>query len=115
MQSFRKTNEQSLEIFKEGQTDGQTDRQGRLLWTPTGKPGVQNGQNRKIAFFDILCIFLNFAKIVETLVKILKKWSNFRQICQTLKKYIKYQKSLAHSLDNIIVHKLAKFQLSISF
>ena len=42
MQSFRKTNTESLEIFKEGQTNRLTNRQGQLLWTPTGKPGVQN-------------------------------------------------------------------------
>ena len=32
------TNERSLD----GQTDERTDGQGRLLWTPSGKPGVQN-------------------------------------------------------------------------
>ena len=42
MQIFIKTNEQSQELFKDRQRDGQTDSQGRLLRTPSGKPGVQN-------------------------------------------------------------------------
>ena len=43
MQSFRKTNEQYLRYLKtDRRADRQTYRQGQLLWTPTGKPGVQN-------------------------------------------------------------------------
>ena len=42
---LEKTNEQSPRYFE---TDGQTyrlrDGQGRLLWTPSRKPGVQNDQ-----------------------------------------------------------------------
>ena len=51
MQNFRKkTNQRYLRYLKtggptEGQADrgkdGQTDEQGRLLWTPLGKPGLQ--------------------------------------------------------------------------
>ena len=40
---LEKTNEQSLRYLKtDGHTDGRTDGQGRLLRTPSGKPGVQN-------------------------------------------------------------------------
>ena len=44
MQSFVQTNERSLRYVKaDRQTDRQMVGQGRLLWTPSGKPGVQNG------------------------------------------------------------------------
>ena len=36
---LEKTNERSPKHFK---TDYRTDGQGRLLWTPPGKPGIQN-------------------------------------------------------------------------
>ena len=43
---LEKTNELSLEIFKDGHTHGwthgRTHGQGRLLRTPSGEPGVQN-------------------------------------------------------------------------
>ena len=42
MQSFRKNFLAVSEISKDGQTDGRTDGQGRLLWTPMGRPMVQN-------------------------------------------------------------------------
>ena len=43
MQSFRKLNERSPRYLKiNGLADGLTDGQGRLPWTPSGKPGVQN-------------------------------------------------------------------------
>ena len=44
MQSLRKTNErlQYIQRQTDGPTDKPTDKQGRLLWTPTGKPRVQN-------------------------------------------------------------------------
>ena len=38
MQNFRKIEWAVSEIFKDGLTDGQ----GRLPWTPSGKPGIQN-------------------------------------------------------------------------
>ena len=40
MQKFRKKLRAVSEIFKDGRIDGRTDGQGRLLWNPTGKPGV---------------------------------------------------------------------------
>ena len=44
MQKLEKTNERSPRYLKtDGLTDGLTDGQGGLLWTPSGKPGVQNG------------------------------------------------------------------------
>ena len=43
MQKTRKTNEQSLRYLKtDTHTDERTDGQGRLLRTPSGKPGVQH-------------------------------------------------------------------------
>ena len=44
MQKIRKILRAVSEIFKDGlrTTDGLTDGQGRLLRTPSGKPGVQN-------------------------------------------------------------------------
>ena len=42
MQSFRKNEWAVSEIFKDGRTNWQTDWQGRLLRTPSGKPWVQN-------------------------------------------------------------------------
>ena len=43
MQKIRKILRAVSEIFKDGRTDGPrtTDGQGRLLWTHSGKPGVQ--------------------------------------------------------------------------
>ena len=37
-----KANERSLRYQRQGRTDRQTDEQGLLLWTPSGKPRVQN-------------------------------------------------------------------------
>ena len=46
MQKLEKTNEQSLRYLKtDTRTDGRTHGQGRLLRTPSGKPGVQNHIN----------------------------------------------------------------------
>ena len=39
MQNFKKINEWSLEIFKDGRTNQQRDQQGRLLWTHRVNPG----------------------------------------------------------------------------
>ena len=45
MQKIRKILRAVSEIFKDGRTDhGPTDAQGRLLRTPSGKPGVQYGK-----------------------------------------------------------------------
>ena len=40
MQKIRKKQLAVSEIFKDGLTDGLTDGQGQLPWTPLGKPGV---------------------------------------------------------------------------
>ena len=46
MQKIRKKQWAVSEIFKDGRTngltDGLTDGQERLVWTTSGKPGVQN-------------------------------------------------------------------------
>ena len=46
MQSFKKkNNERSLRYLKtDKQTDRRVDEQGRLLWTPTGKHGIQRSE-----------------------------------------------------------------------
>ena len=77
----------------------------RFLWNEDILPYMEN---MTIWIFELPYSNLD-------LVKILKKWSNFRQIWQNFKKYIKYRKCRDHFFDNIIVHNLANFQLSISF
>ena len=62
MQSFRKTNEQSPRYLKtDRQTDGQADGQGRLLWTLSGKHGVQN-RYKKNYFVPVIDFEANFFK-----------------------------------------------------
>ena len=41
-------------MFKDGRTDGRTDGQGGLLWTPTGKPGVQRIVKGEVWFCCII-------------------------------------------------------------
>ena len=79
----------------DGRTDRRTDRQGRLLWTPRGKPGVQNQlpnfslQSYQLQLVTQKGIFSLNARNIRRCQKI-KSWANsqFQYWSEYLNKYL---------------------------
>ena len=77
-----KTNARSLRYLQtDRRIDRQTDGQGRLLWTPTGKPGVQNHT-----------ILWPFPKLYKNTFKVIWMHSKF-QVAPTIHKISKRKTS----------------------
>ena len=65
MQKIKKILGVVSEIFKDRRTDGPTDGEGRLLRTPSGKPGVQNGNQGETSLLPSFLSLDNLNRLVR--------------------------------------------------
>ena len=88
MQKIRKKQWAVSKIFKDGRTDELTDRrtngQGGLLWTPSGKPGVQNDKNSLICINSFINPLIRRCEKSKILSRNFPDWflSNYNHIGQ---------------------------------